>query len=220
MTASHTRIAAGLGLIGAPALTLISSIASPPLRSDEAAQIAQIAAHPARFYVYALLGLLGIMLFVPALVGLAQLAADRHPRLTGAGLTLSLGGTLVAIGDATTELLIWQTGAPGADRGQMAALLNRYDAAPGSSLPFTIGGLALIAGVIMLAVALLRARTVPAYAPVGLVLGMVSNIVAYGAASVVALVVSSVILLVALAPVGRRLLPAPAPAARPATGLH
>lgn len=224
MTDRHTRIAAGLGLIGAPLLTLISSVASPPIRSAEAAQIAEIAAHPARFYVYALFGLLGLILLVPALIGLAALASDRAPRLAWAGVVLSLGGTLIAIGDATVELLIWQMGATGADRGQMAALLSRYQDTTGSALPFTIGGLALVVGVILLAVALVRARAVPAWAAAGLVIGVVANIAAYTASSVAALIVSSVVLLVALAPVGVRLLTGdarrPAAAARPAPGLH
>lgn len=219
---TYTRITAGLGLIGAPLLTLLSSIASPPLRSDAGAQIAEIAAHPARFYVYALLGLLGLMLLVPALIGLAGLARDRAPRLTATGLTLALGGTLIAIGDATTELLIWQTGAPGADAAQMTALLHRYDNTLGSSLPFTIGGLATIVGAAVLAVALRRARAVPALAAAGLALGVVANIAAYAAASLAALIASSVVLLAALAPIGLRML-APsrrAPAARPLPGLH
>jgi hypothetical protein len=183
-----------LSLIGAPALTLAGALVSPPLESDAAAQVAVIADHSAAYYVSTLLSLAGIMLFVPALLGLMQLA--RGSRLGELGGGLAIFGTLIAIGDGATQLLIWQMGAPQSDRAQMAALLDRYDNAAGAAFVFTVGGLALVAGAVMLAVALRCA--VPAWAAAGLPLGLFVNIAGYAAASTAVLSLSGVILLAAL----------------------
>jgi hypothetical protein len=179
-------------LIGAPLLTLAGALVSPPIESDTAAQIAVIGDHPAAWYWSNLLGLAGVMLFVPALLGLMRLA--RVSRLGEAGGALAVFGTLVAIGDAATQLLIWQMG--DGDHAQMAALLDRYDNAAGAALVFTVGGLALIAGSVLLAVAL--RGTVPTWAAAGLPAGLIVNIAGYAAASTAILSLSGVILLAAL----------------------
>jgi hypothetical protein len=148
----------------------------------------------------------GIALFVPAILGLMHLTRERAPGWGNWGGSLSLVGVIIAAGDAATQWLIWQMGAAGADRAQMAALLHRYDSALGSSLPFTIGGLALVVGVVILSVGLYRARAVPAWVAVGFVAGIVLNIVGFSASSVGILIVSSLILLAALGSVGWRVL--------------
>jgi hypothetical protein len=101
-----------------------------------------------------------------------------------------------------SQLVIWQMGAHGADRTQMAALLNRFDDVTGSALVFTIGGLATVVGVLLLSIALYRAHAVPAWAAAGLVAGVVLNIVGFSAASIPVLILSSVVLLAALGWIG------------------
>ncbi len=219
MTTRFSKFAVGGCLIGAPLLTLLSALVSPQIRSDEAAQVAVIAEHPARYYAFTLLTLAGIMLLVPAVLGLMHLTRRRAPTWGNVGGSLALAGILIAIGDAATQLLVWQMGASGADRVQMAELLKRYDATLGSSLPFSIGGLALLAGVLILSVGLYRARAVPAWAAAGFVLGIVLNIAGFSSASVGILIVSSVILLAALGAIGWRVLSEPDEAWREADGL-
>ena len=209
MTKHFSKIAVGASLIAAPLLTLLSTVVSPAIKSDDAAEIAVIAAHPARFYAFATFTFAGIALMVPAILGLMHLTRDRAPGWGNWGGSLALLGTIVAAGDAATQWLVWQTGATGADRAQMAALLQRYDSAAGSSLPFTIGGLAIVAGVVMLSVGLYRARAVPAWTAAGFVAGIVLNIVGFTASSVGVLIVSSVILLAALGAIGWRILAEP-----------
>jgi hypothetical protein len=209
VTKHFSKIAVGVSLIAAPLLTLVSTVVSPAIRSDEAAQIAVIAAHPARYYAFAVFTFAGIALFVPAILGLMHLTRERAPGWGNWGGSLSLLGVIIAAGDAATQWLIWQMGAAGADRAQMAALLHRYDSALGSSLPFTIGGLALVVGVVILSVGLYRARAVPAWVAVGFVAGIVLNIVGFSASSVGILIASSLILLAALGSVGWRILAEP-----------
>jgi hypothetical protein len=206
MSRQFSTTAIGIGLIGAPLLTLISSLASPAIKSDAAGQIAVITQHPDRYYVFSVLAFAGIALLIPAVLGLMQMTRERAPRWGEVGGTLSITGAVIASGDALTQLLVWQMGAPGADRAQMAALLDRYDNAAGASLVFTIGGLALVAGSIILATGLRKARAVPLWVAVGFPVGIVLNIAGFGAASVGLLVVSSVVLLATLGWVGWRVL--------------
>jgi hypothetical protein len=206
MTRQFSRTAVGVGLIGAPLLTLVASIASPAIKSDDAAQVAVIAAHPARYYAFTMFTLAGIVLLVPALLGLMQLTRDRAPGWGNAGGTLALLGTLIAVGDAATQLLVWQMGAPGANRAEMAALLHRYEATMGSSLVFTVGGLSFLVGMLLLAIGLRRARAVPAWVAIGIVAGSFLNIAGFTGASVGILIVSSAVLLASLGWVGRRVL--------------
>jgi hypothetical protein len=213
MTTQFSKTAVGLGLIGAPVLTLIASIISPAIKSDEAAQLAVIAHHPARYYAFTILTLAGIMLLVPALLGLMQMTRDRAPRLGNLGGTLAITGTLIATGDAASQLVVWQMAARDADRAQMAGLLRRFDETLGSSLVFSVGGLAFLIGILVLSIGLRRARAVPAWVAIGIPVGALLNIVGFTSASVGVLIVSSVVLLATLGWVGWRVLAQPVVAA-------
>jgi hypothetical protein len=202
----------------------------PAVKSDEREQVAVIAQHPTRYYLFTILILTGSMLLVPALLGLMRLTRERAPGWGIAGGSLSLLGALVAIGDSASQLVIWQMGARGSDQAQMAALLKRFDSALGSSLLFTIGGLAILVGTVLLGIGLRRARSIPAWAAAGLPVGTFLNIAGFAAGSVSVLILSGVVLLAALGSVGFAVLrrpdelwdhtpelrPAPAPRTAPA----
>jgi hypothetical protein len=196
------RTAVGGSMIGAGLLMLGASLAAPAIKSTEAAQIAVIAGHPTRYYLFTILILGSSMLLVPALIGLMRMSAAGSPRLSNIGGALSLFGALIAVGDSTSQLVIWQMGAGGADRAQMAALLHRFDNVAGASIVFSIGGLAVVLGIVLLSIALYRAQAVPAWACVGLVAGTVLNVVGFSAASLSVLIFSSVVLLAAFGWIG------------------
>jgi hypothetical protein len=206
--ARFTRLAIGGSMIGSALLLLGASVASPAIKSDEAAQIAVIAQHPARYYLFTILILGSSMLLVPALIGLMRMTAERSPRLSNIGGALSVFGALVAVGDSTSQLVIWQMGARGADRAQMAALLHRFDNVAGSSLLFTIGGISVLVGVLLLSIALYRAQAAPAWAAAAVFAGALLNIVGFSASSVGVLIVSSLVLLAGLGWIGWQVLTA------------
>ena len=216
------RAAAGASMIGSALLLLGASLAWPSIKSDEAAQIAVIVAHPSRYYLATVLILASSMLLVPALIGLMAMAQTRSPKLAHIGGSLSLLGALVAVGDSTTQLVVWQMGAHGADTAQMAALLHRFDNTAGSSLVFTIGGLATLIGVAILAIALYRSRSAPAWACAGIVAGTVLNIAGFSAGSTGILILSGIVLVGSLGWIGWHVLTGQArepraPAFKPAT---
>ena len=107
---------------------------------------------------------------------------------------------------ATGELIFWQMGARSADRSQMVALAERYQNAAGSSLIFSIGGLALIVGLVLLTVAMWRTGAAPGWAALALPLGAVVNIVGFSLASNALLIASNLILLGGFGWIGRGLL--------------
>jgi hypothetical protein len=191
-------------MILAPFAGLVSAIASPPLKADASAQLAEIARHSDRWYIYALLITVSGWLFVPAVIGLVGLVSERAPRLGLVGGCLALLGSLIAVGDATTELMYWQMGALRADRTQMAALSDRYENATGTSLVFTIGGLAVIVGLSLLAVAVWRLRVAPVWAAAGVPLGAIVNIAGFASNSTGVVIASNVVWLGTLGWIGWR----------------
>jgi hypothetical protein len=200
------RAALAAALVLAPLTGLVAAVALPALRSTLPAEIAAIAAHPGRFYLYAIAMLISSYLLVPAFFGVLALLRDRAPTWAFLAGGLAQAGLLVAIGDAATELMFWQMGAPGADRAQMVALAERYDGAPGAALVYTVGGLAMLVGTALITVALWRTRVVPRWAAVALLVGAVANIQGFTWANQPLLVASYVVLLAGFAPMAVRLL--------------
>jgi hypothetical protein len=200
------RIAMAAALVLAPLTGLVAAVAQNMLRTSEAAQLTAVAANPDRFYVYALFMLLSGYLLVPAFFGILALLRERTPGWAFVAGVITQTGLLIAVGDAATELVYWQMGAPGADSAQMVALAERYDSAAGSSLVYTIGGLATLIGIGLTSVALWRTRVVPRWSAVALLVGAVANIVGFSIASQSVLIGSYVVLLAAFAAAALRLI--------------
>lgn len=188
----------GLALILGPLFSLGAALVSPMLKSDEAAQLDVVAQHPTRWYWSTVLLLVGSILLVPALLGIAALVRERAPRLGAVGGGLAALGAVIAVGDVMSQFVTWQMVAKGADHAQMAALLRRTDAVAGVSVVFTVGGLAVLIGVVLLSVGLVRTRVAPAWVAAGLSVGTVMNIAGYGASSNAVVAVSWALLLAAM----------------------
>jgi hypothetical protein len=191
-------------MVAAPLFLVASALISPALKTDASGQLAVIAAHPSRWYWFTLLLLIGSLLLIPALLGLAALVRERSPRLGNIGGALSVVGSLIAIGDVMSQFVSWQMVAQGADRAQMAALLHRYDNAAGVSVLYSVGGLAVLVGVVLLTIGLIRGHVVPAWAAVGVSAATVLNIVAFSSASAAGVAVSWIVLLASLGWIGTR----------------
>jgi len=203
------RIGMALAMLLTSLTGVVAAFAVPELQSTRSAELAAITAHPDRFYVYALFLLASSYLLVPAFFGVMALLRDRAPRWTFVAGALAQAGLLIAIGDAATELMYWQMGAPGANRAQMVALAERYEGAAGSSLVYTVGGLASLIGIALLSAGVWRTRVAPRWAAVALVAGGVGNVVGFSVASQPVLIASYLVLLAGFTPMGLRLLGAP-----------
>jgi len=193
------RTAAAASLITAPLLGLVAACAWPPLRAGDRAQIAAISAQPGRWYIFSLFILLSTIMLVPAVLALMRLLGQSRPVWALIAGSLAQLGILIGIGEAATQLMIWQMGAPGASLGQMAALVARYNAAPGAALIFMIGGLATLSGTLLLSAGLWRAHAVPAWTAIAVAVAMIANIVGLSANSVPITIASFALLLAAFA---------------------
>ena len=189
--------AAAAALIGAPLTGLAAACAWPPLRTGERAQIAAIAAQPGRWYAFTLLIMLSSFLLVPAVLALMRLLGRTRPVWALLAGSLAGLGVLVSIADSASGLMYWQMGASGASLGQMAALATRYNATAGTAMIFMIGGLATVAGTLLLSAGLWRARAVPAWTAVAFPVAAIANIAGLSANSIPITIVSYALLLAA-----------------------
>jgi hypothetical protein len=147
------RLIAGLCMVVAPLVLLGASVVAPSMSSTKEGPILQaIAAHPDRFYISTLLLIVGVVLLIPAVLGLMHMLRERHVALGHIGGALTLVGVLTFMLFGGLSLIQWQMVRGGADRGQMVALLHRFDHTAGTqvfmylSLAFTIGLIVLAAG--------------------------------------------------------------------------
>jgi hypothetical protein len=204
-TQDSARRPLALAMVAVPVLWLAAEAVSPPLNSDSAEQLAVVAQHPDRWFGYTVLLTLGTILFVPAVLGVMHLTRATMPRLTLVGGALLGYGAIIAVGDAMSQLTTWQMVTGHADRAQMAALLDRTSNAAGAALFFAPGGLAFLAGSVLLTLALVRTRVVPLWASIAFLIGIIAQLVGFTVSSVAVITASGVILLAALVMLARRL---------------
>jgi len=87
----HTTIGPASLILG-PAMMSVGDLLHPKESWDSAAQIAFIAAAPARWYVAHLLLFIGMLLFIPGILALTSLVADRRPGIGYGVRVLMLAG--------------------------------------------------------------------------------------------------------------------------------
>jgi hypothetical protein len=195
-------------LVLAPLLHLSAGLAAASLATGATAEVATIGRAPGRFYLFTLLLLLGTALFVPAVIELMHRCRDRAPFPATVGAGLMQIGVIAGIADAGTGLVYWQLASHDANAAQVAGQLHRFENAPGATVIFMIGGLSLMAGSILLAVALTRAHVVPIWAAACLPVGLIASVVANASGSRPMLVAASLILLAGLGRIAARREPA------------
>src|SRR4051794_41783767 len=99
--------AAAISMIAAPVFLVASALVSPVLKSDEGSQLDVIAANPTRWYWFTLLLLIGSILLIPALLGIAALVHRRSPRLAEVGGGPAGGGSRLFFGGGTLQVVRW-----------------------------------------------------------------------------------------------------------------
>ena len=158
--AHHFRkTVAGICMILAPTLFLVSAILAPSSDNDAGAILGAIADHTDRFYVSTVIGIAGSILLVPAVLGLMHMLREKQVALGHAGGGLALLGSLVFMMFWGASLMEWQMVRGGGDRAQMTALLDRFMHTTGTEV-FFFFGLAFTIGLLALALGLYRARAV------------------------------------------------------------
>jgi hypothetical protein len=201
---NFARTLAGLSLIVAPLLLLVSTLIGPDLSDDGAKRLSGIADNEGRYVASRYLLLIGAWVFVPGLIGLSRVF--RGPRVTlgqvGAGLLL-VGwiSTIAFFGLGAYE---YEAARPRSGRALMGQLVDRVNNSavtiPMIIITFVVG---IAVGSLIVAWSLWRRRLVPPWAPAALVVWTILDILANNVAvSALALL----FLLVGLGSVGLKLL--------------
>jgi len=140
-------------LIVGPALMSVGDLLHPAERWDPAAQVTIVSTSAAHWHLAHLLLLIGFLLFVPGILALTNLAANRRPALGYAARVLMVVsvGALSAV--FACEMLLGHFISAGADQTAAIVLFTTFQsgAVLGALLP---GLLAFFIGVALLVVAL------------------------------------------------------------------
>src|SRR4051794_37861292 len=155
-------------VITAPVLFLVVNIIHPKEygRDHEAQQLTTIANHYTRWQVAHFLTLIAILLFVLVVCGFAWLLYERLDRMALVGGVLGLWG-LVCLGgvlalDGFTWGALGQVSTwPNADKDSIGLALHAVQQSHWN-LPFYVGGLSWIAGLLILTIGLIRQALIPA----------------------------------------------------------
>ena len=174
------RVGSGLAMILAPMLWFASSALGPGHEASRhlADMLSQIAANPNRFLASVLSGLLSLILFVPAVLGVESLVRRRRPLLALTGAALVVIGILSLAVVQGVQLVQHQMISAPADRGQMVALLERLEGGIGLKVIF-VGTFALFVGWVLMSAALLATRVVPRLIPLSILVSLVLNLVGF-----------------------------------------
>jgi hypothetical protein len=202
-------------LVIAPAFLFASGAVLPSLNGPDGTQLSLAASHADAFYMFVVFGILGSIFLIPASLGLSARVAASRPLLGWASAVLLVVGDCLALVDWGTELVKWQMGVAGSDPKAMASLAAQVDSAPGVTVPLQLSGLAFLAGMVVVAVGLVHARTAPVWASIGLPVVMLVNLAGFASGSILILDIGAAGLLVCLTVIALRgwaSQPAPTPA--------
>jgi hypothetical protein len=155
------RLVAGFCLIAAPAALLIGALLHPQSQDDTAAHLAVVGESPGRYYLAHAIILAGLVLFLPAILGLMHLLRERATAFghVGGGLVIiGLFGAAAVV--AVDGVAVSEMGRAGANAEEMAALLERIRDSAGLRIFGGIGAISFLLGGLLLAYGLWRAGAV------------------------------------------------------------
>ena len=194
---------AGMCMIAAPLVLLVGMVIHPERKTDEAEQLAIVSAYLDEWFVSHLLVLAGLVLAVPAVLGLMHMLREREVAWghIGGGLAM-LGLMALTALVAIDGLVLWQMAATG-ETAVMTALFESFTDTAGIAIPVYLLSFAFALGVVLLAIGLFTARAVQAWMAAFLAIGVVCAAIGGAAASGLLSIVGAAFLLVGLGSIGR-----------------
>lgn len=152
------RVVVGVSLIGAMVALFASDLVIPGQGDGNAELLAGVAGDRGGWLASDLLLLISTILFVPAVLGVLHLVRDRTPVLGHIAAAFGVLGALGHMGFVTYALVVYEASAAGSP-GEMAALLDRLD--EGASVVLLPLIMSFAISLLLMAIALYRARVVP-----------------------------------------------------------
>ncbi len=206
-TRHFRRLVAGICLIAAPAVLLVGAVVHPQVGDTGAAHLAVVAESPDRYYAAHAIILAGLVLFLPAVLGLMHLLRESATAFghVGGGLAMIglFGATAVV---AVDGIAVSQMGQPEASAEEMAALLDRIKESAGLRAVAVVGAVAFLLGVLLLAYGLWRARAVQPWMAGGIAAAAIVVFIGQVTDNRFIFVIAFAIYLVALGALGWRIL--------------
>lgn len=180
-------------LVAGPLLIAIGqAVTSGIHEDDQAAMLASIAAEDIRYYAGSMISVVGAFLTPIAILGLVHLVRVRKRAIGTVAGVIVLIGAFGMPGAWLAGTLIDYMASQQADRAAMAALLG--DLESGAAVPMFVVWISFMLGILLLAIGLFVARTVPRWTAV--LLG-VSVVALFAGEGDVGSVVASVVIVAA-----------------------
>lgn len=206
-TSRFRRLVAGFCLIAAPIVLLVGALLHPQGEQASAAHLAVVATNPDRYYWAHAILLAGLALFLPVVLALMHLLKEREPKLGHLGGGLAMIGLFAATAVVAVDgIAVSQMGQPEANVEEMAALLDRIKESPGLRVIAIVAGVSLLLGMLLLALGLWRTGVVQPWMASGVAGGAIAFLVGVATDNRVVFALAFALYLIALGPLGWRLL--------------
>jgi hypothetical protein len=124
--------------------------------------VGEVGRHPGAQSAVLWLGFIAVLTLVPGVIAAASLCRVAAPRLTSWALALAVPGYLALAVLLTTDHVLWSAQEAGLSTTQTAALLSAAHPTVGISTGIFVVG--HVVGTVLLGIALVRSRRVPAWA--------------------------------------------------------
>ena len=200
------RMVAGACMVLAPLFLLVAAVIHPGFETDEAAQLAVVAASRDAFVTAELVGLASIVLAIPAVLGLMHMLREREVAAGHVGGALALLGLVAFAVVQGISLTMWQMTAAGADQAQMAGVMERMTDSTVIFIAVWLMTFAFPVGMIALAGGLVRARAVSPISAACLALGGIAVAVAAPLGAVWVLIAGAALLVAGFGSIGTMVL--------------
>jgi hypothetical protein len=196
------KTVAGACMALAPLAFLVAFVVSPRLETSAGKQLSVAATHADRFYISNLVALVGLILVVPAVLGVMHMLRERRPSYSAAGGALTLIGVFASMVSGGVSFVVWEMARHGADSAANVSVLHAVTHDSGTVIPIAILGYLGAVGVVVLCAGLYLARVVDWWMALFFAAGVVCINVAFPAGVLAIGIVGAALMLVGLGSIG------------------
>ena len=196
------KTVAGACMLLAPLMFLVAFVISPRLETDAGKQLSAATGHADRFYIANLVATLGLVLVVPAVLGVMHMLRERRPAYSGLGGALTLLGVFATMVGQGVAFVMWQMAHHGGASAANTSVIHAMTHDAGTVIPIVALGYLGAVGVCVLAAGLYLARVVDWWMALFFAAGIVCINLAFPLAALWLAIVGAALMLVGLGSVG------------------
>jgi hypothetical protein len=193
---------AGGCMVLAPLLFLVAFVVSPKLETNAGGQLRAATGHVDRFYIANLVAMVGLILVVPAVLGVMHMLRERQPGYSAIGGALTIVGVLASLVGIGVSFVIWEMARHGGDSAGNVSVLHGVLKDTGAVIPVYIVGFAGAVGAVVLSAGLWMSRVADWWMALFFAAGVVCINVAFPAGVLAVAIVGAALMLVGLGSMG------------------